>query len=71
MKRSGMGGFVGDVCALLGVEGLRDAVKVKALLTELLEKWVTKTDSAMLLVAIKPVYLPLLSVRAVNSEVPW
>ena len=38
MKRSGVGGFVGDVCALLGVEGLRDAVKVKALFTELLEK---------------------------------
>ena len=68
MKRSGVGGFVGDVCALLGVEGLRDAVKVKALFRR---KWVTKTDSAMLLVAIKPVYLPLLSVRAVNSEVPW
>ena len=34
-------------------------------------KWVTKTDSAMLLVAIKPVNLPLLRVRAVNSEVPW
>ena len=38
VKRSGMGGFVGNVCALLGVEGLRDAVKVKAVLTELLEK---------------------------------
>ena len=38
MKRSGVGGFVGDVRALLGVEGLRDAVKVKAFFTELLEK---------------------------------
>ena len=34
-------------------------------------RWVTKTDSAILLVAMKPVYLPLLRVRAVNSEVPW
>ena len=34
-------------------------------------KWVTKTDFAMLLVAMKPVNLPLLRVRAVNSEVPW
>ena len=34
-------------------------------------KRVTKTDSAVLLVAMKPVNLPLLSVRAVNSEVPW
>ena len=33
-------------------------------------KWVTNTDSAILLVAMKPVYLPLLRVRAVNSEVP-
>ena len=38
VKSSGVGGFVGNVCALLGVEGLRDAVKVKAVLTELLEK---------------------------------
>ena len=34
-------------------------------------RWVTKTDSAILLVAMKPVYLPLLRVRAVNSEVSW
>ena len=34
-------------------------------------KWVTNTDSAILLVAMKPVYFPLLRVRAVNSEVPW
>ena len=38
VKRSGMGSFVGSVCALLGVESLRDAVKVKAVLAELLEK---------------------------------
>ena len=38
VKRSGMGSFVGNVCALLGVESLRDAVKVKAVLAELLEK---------------------------------
>ena len=35
VKRSGMGSFVGNVCVLLGVESLRDAVKVKAVLTEL------------------------------------
>ena len=34
-------------------------------------RWVTKTDSAIFLVAIKPVYFPLLRVRAVNSAVPW
>ena len=34
-------------------------------------RWVTNTDSAILLVAIKPVYFPLLRVRAVNSAVPW
>ena len=34
-------------------------------------RWVTKTDSAILLVAIKPVYFPLLRVRAVYSAVPW
>ena len=38
MERSGVGGFAGDVRALFGVEGLRNAVKVKAFLTELLEK---------------------------------
>ena len=38
VERSGMGSFVGNVCALLCVESLRDAVKVKAVLTELLEK---------------------------------
>ena len=38
VERSGMGGFVWNVCALLCVESLRDAVKVKAVLTELLEK---------------------------------
>ena len=38
VKRSGMGSFVGNVCVLLGVESFRDAVKVKAVLTELLEK---------------------------------
>ena len=38
VKRSGMGSFVGNVCALLGVESLHDAVKVKAVLAELLEK---------------------------------
>ena len=32
---------------------------------------VTKTDSATLLVAMKPVYFPWLRVRAVYSAVPW
>ena len=34
-------------------------------------RWVTKTGSATLLVAITPVYFPLLRVRAVYSAVPW
>ena len=38
VKSSSMGGFVGNVCALLCVKSLRDAVKVKAVLAELLEK---------------------------------
>ena len=38
VKRSGMGSFVWNVCALLCVESLRYAVKVKAVLAELLEK---------------------------------
>ena len=38
VKSSGMGSFVWNICALLCVESLRYAVKVKAVLAELLEK---------------------------------
>ena len=38
MECSGVCGFAGNVRALFCVEGLRNAVKVKAFLTELLEK---------------------------------
>ena len=38
MERSGVCGFAGNVRALFCVEGLCDAVKVKALLAQLLEK---------------------------------
>ena len=38
VKSSCVGSFVGNVCALLCVKSLRDAVEVKAVLAELLEK---------------------------------
>ena len=38
MKISSVGGFVGNVCGVLSVESVRDAVKVKAVLAELLEE---------------------------------
>ena len=38
VKSSSVGSFVGNVCALLCVKRLRDAVEVKAVLAELLEK---------------------------------
>ena len=38
VKSSSVGSFVGNVCAVLSVESVRDAIKVKAVLAELLEK---------------------------------
>ena len=38
MERSGVGGFAGNVRALFGAEGFRNAVEVEAFLAELLEK---------------------------------
>ena len=70
MERSGVCGFAGNVRALFCVEGLCNAVKVKAFLAELLEKVGHKNRLRNASGAMKPVYLPLLSVRAVNSEVP-
>ena len=62
--------LAGDVGALCGVEGFGDGVQVQAFLPDFLEE-MTKTDSATLRVAMKPVYFPWLRVRAVYSAVPW
>ena len=67
-----LGRLVGDGCALCSVKGFCDGIQVEAPVSDFLQKKrVVKTDSAMLLVGMRPQNFPWLSVRAVQSAVPW